>query len=422
MRGIRSGSAFVLLAALLPACGGGGGSSGSGVTLGGGPVTPVVGSGAVPVGLPARLAIGLGDFELSWVTASGVPWDYRYTYLSGGVNTGAGWSTWNSPPGEYALLYMNASSGAGMVPVLTYYQIVNSSPNPGSQDPDPKLQNLSTMYAYFEDFKLLMQMCQQFGKTVIVHVEPDFWGFCQSAHGDDPSVIPVAVDASGYPDAAGFPNNLPGFAQTLVHLRDRYGPNAVLAFHASDWAAGDDLILNHADPVVQANRTGGFLNSLGAGFEMLFHDPTDRDAGYKQFVEGDGGASWWASADFARYQSYLARMYAVTGRRGILWQMPLGNTLMRTCDNTTGHYQDNRVEFFLKAGNGANLSNFAAAGVVAILYGATLDATTHYDDHQGDGITNGGASGTTSTVSDDDGGFFRSAAGAYYAGGPTPLP
>jgi hypothetical protein len=31
----------------------------------------------------------------SWMAQSGVPWDYAYQYLAGGVNTGKGWRTWD---------------------------------------------------------------------------------------------------------------------------------------------------------------------------------------------------------------------------------------------------------------------------------------------------------------------------------------
>ncbi|MBI3857768.1 MAG: hypothetical protein HY293_18965, partial [Planctomycetes bacterium] len=378
-------------------------------------------TGAVPAGLPAHVAVGLGNFDLTWPNASGVPWGYRYQYLSGGVNTGSGWSTWNAPAGEFALLYMNASFGAGMIPVFDYYQLRGSSPNVGSENPDPKLQNGATMNAYFADYKLLMQKCGQYDKTVIVHIEPDFWGFCQNVHGDDPSVIAVSVAASGFADVSAYHNNLPGFAQALVHLRDLYAPKAVLALHASHWGAGGDLILNNLDPIVHANRTGGYFNALGASFELLFHDPSDRDAGFKQAIYGDGGASWWDASDFDRYRTYLGQMWAVTGRRGILWQMPVGNTVMKTCDNTWGHYQDNRAEYFLLAANKPHVVAYASSGVIALLFGPTDDGTTHYHDNRADGVTNGG-SGTTSTSPDDDGGFLRTSTGAYYGSGPVSLP
>jgi hypothetical protein len=118
---------------------------------------------------------------------------------------------------------------------------------------------------------------------------------------------------------------------------------------------------------------------------------------------GDGGASWWPDpADFDRYRNYLSRMKTVTGRRNVLWQVPLGNTKTKTCNNSYGHYQDNRVEYWLEDAPRANVTAYAGAGVIGILWGAPQDGTTHYDDARGDGITNGGATGTTATAATSD--------------------
>lgn len=73
----------------------------------------------LPSGFNFGLASQLG--ELGWMTSSGVPWAYRYQYLSGGVNTTHGWETWNSPPGQFATYYLQASSSNGYFPVFTYY-------------------------------------------------------------------------------------------------------------------------------------------------------------------------------------------------------------------------------------------------------------------------------------------------------------
>ncbi|HZE96439.1 MAG TPA: hypothetical protein VE981_05405 [Planctomycetota bacterium] len=437
MRFLRGPLAFLMLCAVVgPSCGGGGsGGGGGGVPptfVGVGvAATPSVGTGAVPAGLSPKFELGLANFDLTWVSGAGVPFKMRSQYLSGGVNTGSGWTTWNSPAGQFALLYMNASDGAGMIPVFNYYQLRGSSPNVGSENPDPKLQNPATMSAYYAEFKLLMQKCATFNKIVIVHVEPDFWGFCQSTHGSKPENIPVCVANTGVAEAAGLNDNLCGFAQLLVKLRDVYAPHpaappkVLIAFHASAWGSGADLIKNAVDPVTQANAIGGYFTALGANFDLLLHDPADRDAGYYQYFVGDGGASWWAvPADFDRYRNYLARMKTVTGRRGILWQVPLGNTKMKTGGNIYGHYQDNRVEYWLDDVPHANVTAYAGAGVMAILWGAPQDGTTHYDDARGDGITNGGPAGTVSTVSDDDGGYFRLRAAAYYSttsGNPGPV-
>ena len=43
------------------------------------------------------------------------------------------------------------------------------------------------------------------------------------------------------------------------------------------------------------------------------------------------------------YARFIAGYVAGTGQRVVVWQIPLGNTKMRSLDNTWGHYQDNRA-------------------------------------------------------------------------------
>src|SRR5205814_1227905 len=71
---------------------------------------------AVAAALPqTRLEFGVANDpgNLGWMTASGVPWGYRYQYLSAGVNTNQGWETWTSPTGAFATSHMDASSATG---------------------------------------------------------------------------------------------------------------------------------------------------------------------------------------------------------------------------------------------------------------------------------------------------------------------
>jgi hypothetical protein len=408
------------LACTIPlACGGGGGGGGGdgGSSSGGG----------VPAGLPTTFALGLanGPGSESWMTGSGVPWNYRYQYLAGGVNTGGGWATWNSPAGQFATYYLDASAAMGVIPVFTYYMLTQSNPNPVDGDPGPNLQNASTMNAYFGDWKLLMQKCGTFGGTTIVHVEPDLWGYLQVQSGANPTAFSVAVASSGFAEVAGFANNARGFAQALVALRNAYAPNVRLAWHASAWATGVDLIMNSGDPNTLGSQTAAFYAALMAPFDLLFVDPSDRDAGFYQYVVGDGGAHWWDDADFNRFRDWIAALTSATGRKAMLWQIPMGNTLYRSCDNTWGHYQDNRAEYFLAAGNAARISAYVSAGAIGLLFGGGAGGCTSVQDTQGDGTTNPApvnGNSLTATVSDDDGGFLRSAAAAYYASGPVAIP
>ena len=89
-------------------------------------------------------------------------------------------------------------------------------------------------------------------------------------------------------------------------------------------------------------------------------------------------------------------------------------------NNTWGHYQDNRAQWFLDDPGGTHLAMWRDAGVVALLFGGGADGTTCACDAQGDGVTNPAAiNGNTrlSLSADDDGGYFRERAAAYYASG-----
>src|SRR2546428_3699671 len=213
---------------------------------------------AVAPPLPnSRLEFGVGNSpsDLSWMTSSGVPWKYRYQYLSGGVNTGSGWETWNIPSGAFATFYMDASLANGYIPVFPYYELLQSTPSSGANESDRdynNLNNTATMNAYYANFKLLMQKAGTFGQKVVVNVEPDLWGYLQQrAAGGDASTLTASVASSGFADVAGYPNTAQGFGRALLHLRDLYGSNAIMAIHASGWGSGID-VNSSTDPAVNA--------------------------------------------------------------------------------------------------------------------------------------------------------------------------
>ena len=108
----------------------------------------------------------------------------------------------------------------------------------------------------------------------------------------------------------------------------------------------------------------------------------------------------------------------------MIWQIPLGNTKMRAMNNTWGHYQDNRAQWFLDDPTGTHLAMYRDAGVIALLFGGGASGTTCACDADSDGVTNPApinGNDLASLTADDDGGFFRSKAAAYYAAGPLPL-
>ena len=390
-----------------------------------------------------RLQFGLANSpsDLSWMTGGGVPWAYRYQYISGGVNTSGNWETWQDPSlpaGQFALDYVTASHSAGYIPVFSWYEMLQSSPSTGSDESDRDFSNLkdpTTMASYYASFALLMERSAQVGGTVIVQVEPDLWGYLQQrSGGSDASTLSASVSSSGYTGVAGYPNTASGFGAALIHLRDVYAPNVLLAVHASMWSSGIDLATDTSPTVnaaAEADKTAAFLASTGS-WDLVFNDVDDHDAGW---WETQGVNHWWDPTNrvfpnFQRYLDWVSELHAKTGLPQVAWQVPEGNQYYLTMNNTCGHYQDNVAQYFI-----GHASDLHAAGLIAVLFGAGNACQTTNTDADGDGVTNNGGVLTTdvlggcsacninvSTVSDDDGGYLRMAAGAYYATASTPPP
>jgi hypothetical protein len=311
--------------------------------------------------------------------------------------------------------------------VFSYYQLFQSDPGVSmgeSAGVKANLVNGSTMRAYYDDLKLFFQKAGAAGGMTVLHVEPDLWAYLQQhASEDDATTVPVQVSSSGQADVAGLPDNAAGFAQAIVRLRDRYAPNVVLAYHFSTWATGTDIV--YADPsdaTVDAlgTRTARFEQSLGARFDIAFTDLSDRDAGFKQFVDHDGGASWYTADDFRRSTEFISAFVRAAGLRVVLWQVPLGNTKMRAENNTWEHYQDNKVEWLLDDPSRAHLKAYAQAGVVAALFGRGADGPTCACDAAADGVTDPDPIDDNTGMSlsaDDDGGYFKQEAANYYDAG-----
>jgi hypothetical protein len=409
----------------------------------------------LPAGWPNQVELGMADSPGGAAAMRATaPFAFRYQYLAGGANTGNGWANWN-PNGDFARFYIQDSAANGIIPVFTYYMLLQSAPGGGAESAAvfTNLNNTSTMTAYYNDLKLFFQKAGAFPtQKVILHVEPDFWGYMElRATSSDAKTIPAKVSETGIPELAGLPSNVSGFARAVVKLRDAYAPNVFVGYHISVWGTGNDIALSKpADAVVNAlaAQAAAFYNSLAASFDIAFAEFSDRDSGFYQYVYGDGGQHWWGAEDFRRNALFLGGFSSATAKRIVMWQTPLGNTRMRAQNNTTGHYQDNRPEWLLDEPARTHLTAYRDAGVVAFLFGGGAGGTTCACDGQNDGVTNPApitgntlaseaappgtapvqvTRGTTPTLvtpyaADDDGGFFRWKAWKYYQDGPMTFP
>jgi hypothetical protein len=139
-----------------------------------------------------------------------------------------------------------------------------------------------------------------------------------------------------------------------------------------------------------------------------------------QLIQGKGAQSWWDGEDFRRHARFINRFVLTSGKRMVMWQIPFGNTKMRAENNTTHHYQDNRVEWLLDDPSRTHLADYINAGVIGLLFGPGNGEVTDASDAAGDHTTDPAPiNGNTrmSLSADDDGGFFYDRAANYYTTG-----
>lgn len=384
------------------------------------PIAGESASGAIPAGLPARVMVGLfEDTGSSWMRTSGARWDARYRYLTKGwVNN---WG-WGAADGSFALNYLLECDQQGYVPAVQYYQIF-AEPGGGETATLAKVQNATTMRAYFGDFKLLMQRVKDFGKPALVLIEADGVGFLQQQTNHNPNAYAAVAD-SGMPELAGLPNTVAGFGLAFLQLRKSIGAsNARLGMHISAWASGKDIAhFNVTDALgPEVDKVYDFLAPLGLAsnvtgqqYDVLVGDPLDRDADFYRLTQGQ--ERWWDASDgasvssrsFNRYAEWLRLWNVKAAKRWVLWQIPLGNSNHKNVYNNgaaSSGYKDNRPEYFFGAGTTAHIEKFANSGVIALLFGAGAGGQSSY---QNDQYTDGQL-------------FMKSRAGAILAAGGVPL-
>jgi hypothetical protein len=332
---------------------------------------------AVPASAEAaRIQLGLAN-EPGGAAAmrKAAPFKYRYQYLAGGVNTGNGWSTWNEN-GTFVTRYVAETVKAHMTPVFTYYMVRQSLPGRDNGDELKadigNLRDGSTMKAYWADLALFFRRAGATHRHVILHVEPDLWGYLEQA---------------------GEAKLARAFARHVVRLRNRWAHNVALAYHLSEWGTKVDLSIQNPSPRETdrlAAKAAAFYRSLRTRFDLVFAEFSDRDSGFKDHVYGrPPSQAWWTRADFTRHVRFLTRFHRRVGRPLVLWQIPLGNSSL---PDTWGRFRDNRPQWLLGTGSAAHRRAYARAGVRALLFG-------------------GGADGTTSEKT--DGGWFLRYARAY---------
>ena len=111
-----------------------------------------------------------------------------------------------------------------MTPVFTYYMLNQSRPGAAAASRTSSSTNLTTRRRcarYYDDLRCSSDRAREAGGPVVLHVEPDLWGYIQqAASGDDAATVPAKVAATGLGESTACPTTPAGFAQAIVRLRD----------------------------------------------------------------------------------------------------------------------------------------------------------------------------------------------------------
>lgn len=361
----------VLALMFLAACGGGGGASSGGTTTGSS-TTVNSGSGTCATSFLGSNTLLVGA-QMEDATATAAPFDVRYLYLAGGIAPAAAcmsscnaaancgnwwgcWQDWSKAPGLYATGLIGKAAGATwqgaarpQTPMFTYYEILHSSGVAEGSAEVSALNDAAFLTRYFDDWRFLLKKIGS--AQAMLHIEPDFWGYVRSVNGD-PHALPAPVASANPVDCGVQENSVAGFARCLIAMTRKYAPNAKVGLHASNWLAP---YVNNDGRVL-----GNFLLALGAGdSDFVATDPSDRDAGYYASIGRD---TWWTDADAVAYLAWSKQLADTVGKPTVMWQIPLGNMSQ---NNTTNHWQDNRVDWLF-----AHRAEVARSGIAALLFGA----------------------------------------------------
>src|ERR1035437_214691 len=420
--------------------------------------------GTVPTGLPNYF--GFGTIDKADTGACCGPqfwkdgqtcWDYSYQYLT------PGWAGWVSG-GGWATNEMKhwETSPASEIQVFTFYYTPCTLSN---------YTTASWMNTYFSDFKLLMQniAASNLPKVVIVHIEPDFLGYMrQKGTGSYNQSGLVKVGSSGFSETddgvafSSLPDTLQGWSEAFFRVRNQYARGKVLlAHHFTHWATGADIFAGSQAQSVCDTNVDDMCNfiknvegSTAKAYDLFFVNPADRDADWYKIKNGD--STRWTDASTHAYSNgrswgkigYITdRISTNLARRGMFWQIPVGNTYYKTCNNSANHYRDNSAQEFLpstttdgSAGTPRDAYSqadttkgpgfWANHGIIGVLFGeggydsnASPHDMTHIRDWPTDGTTNPASDGqsggmyalgkATSSVADNEGGYLRAAIAKY---------
>jgi hypothetical protein len=352
------------------------------------------------------------DADQAGIYTLGSTLDIHYTYLNGYSDSG-GWTTWNSPAGEFAGILADACQrNGGLAPMFTYYDLALEYENHHAV-----LQDAARMHVYLQDVRTLFQRLHTYGHPALVQFEPDFFGYLQGVMrdaGTSPDAYAAELHFADVPECASVPNTAAGLVACFDAMRDAIAPNVLIGLHASSWGDyWDDTSATPAEIESHAQGVASFLMAMRADLtDFVTVEALDRDAGFWEtsgggstcsITGGSRGAVYWdetnaTQPNFHDHIHWVSALTTAMNRPALWWQIPFGvpsDACGGPGGGSEGHWRDDRVHYFL-----THTDELVAAGSFGVVFGTGAGQQTYI---------------TT------DGGQFHDLVGSYLAS-PTALP
>jgi hypothetical protein len=319
---------------------------------------------ATALGLPRRVAFGVGTVDIKDVQKQGIKADIYDQYINGvGPQS---WVNWNSPRGAYIDTVTRDADCIGAVPMFTLYQMASRGDNNLSG-----LRDTAFMRDYWDNVRTLFTRLKAYGKPALVNFEPDFWGYAQRAQ-RDPSKHLVWV-ATVNSDCASFSNDVVGLSGCLVHMAHLLAPSAYVGFPPSSF------------PDVATTETAYMLRIGADKADFVVMQTLDRDVGCFEARYAPAGcvratdAKIWdnknlKSPTFHEQFAKARQSFEALGLPLIWWQTPLG-VASPSPGGQPKAFRDTRAAYFL-----THADELAAAGTLGVVFSAGPEQTTLMTD------------------------------------------
>jgi hypothetical protein len=397
------------------------------------------GGGSTPTWHPSYLSIGsvytpgtTVDSFFSTLKSHGPVPNYGYQYLIGGD-----FSNWAAT----TTTLVSHAQQFGMTPVLVDYGMNGNVDGSSVDFTNMQNAGWLTTYFQALKNAAAATNAAAPGKPVGWVVEPDMLGYLQqnyaANYGDDASRMPAATSAaytsgvlSSGSDPA-FGNNLRGLAEAVNYTIKKYDPAAFIGWQVNTWAVRDALkdtdtmgwSAGRQSVTSAATQVADFVKTADIGYRADFaaFDQWGQDFGILRDPNPAGDIRYLNAAHWSNYLLYVQTIRQSLDLPAVLWQIPVGHLnstrtpsptywnssgVFPDLDNTSERSEDSASTFFYgdsftSSGNnlsfygsnpgadpkisvngstvtwGSHISEAAASGVVAILFGAGTGTGTY---------------------------------------------